>query len=160
MGCWLHEVPSRVNEVGCGPWNSVAWASPRPGGEMPTPKPPAFCGSLSAVIGPWTAAGFSSLGTGLRVAGTIHDEPVWAMTDGMVCSQAGRKTVPVGQGFLRGLTMSQKVEHSHTWNKWIMGLAHICGGEYIITRSDEFLSKIYVLEVLFELIYWCVCASF
>lgn len=34
-----------------------------------------------------------------------------------------------------------------------MGLAHMCGGEYIITRSDEFLSKIYVWEVLFELIY-------
>lgn len=34
-----------------------------------------------------------------------------------------------------------------------MGLAHICGGEYIITRSDEFLLKIYVREVLFELIY-------
>lgn len=61
--------------------------------------------------------------------------------------------VPPGQGFLRGLTVSQKAEHSHTWNKWIMGLAHMCGGEYIITRSDEFLSKIYVWEVLFELIY-------
>lgn len=153
MGCWLHEVPSRVNEVGCGPWNSIAWASPRLGGEMPAPNSPASCGSLCShwpvnscwlqLFGDWSESCWNG--------------PWWACVsrdwrNGLLPGR-DEDFVPVGQGFLRGLTVSQKVEHSHTWNRWIMGLAQICGGEYIITRSDEFLSKIYVLEVLFELIY-------
>lgn len=134
VACWLPEIPSRATQ-GQSVQNSMEGACPGWVVEMIPPKPPESRHSFWAVIRLWTAAGFSSLGIGLRGArnspwGACVSHGRWGW---VAPRQWWEETVCLlGTIFLRGLTVSQKLCHSRIWNKWKMGFAYIFVVENIL----------------------------
>lgn len=88
------------------------------------------------------SASCSAVSGHLKVKGPSTPSPAWAVASGRGVIPGSerweRTSCLLGKEFPRGLTVSQKLEQSHIWKQWNMALAHVCGGEYFITRSVLF----------------------